>query len=211
MLPLVRFIPPALGLWGLLALPASGDEAPPRPVRKLEMRAVWSPHCDPRPDPCRIDAIVIHDTETPGVTRAATIVNHFLNPRSEVSAHYVIGKAGEIVQCVPDELRAWHAGPSHMDGRTHVNDFSIGIELVNAQTGRDPFTDAQYESLVALTAALIEAHDIPLERIVGHKDVTDYPAVKRDPASNFDWARYKRGVSRLLPSVRVSRYVKLSQ
>lgn len=207
MRPLAPLLSLALALGGMALLGGAAEEAP---ARRLVMTAAWSPNCDARPDPCAIDAIIIHDTETPGVSRAATIVRHFLNPRSEVSAHYVIGKAGEIVQCVPDEMRAWHAGPSHFGGRKKVNDFSIGIELVNAQTGRDPFTDAQYDSLIALTASLVQAHGIPLDRIVGHKDVTDFPEYKRDPAANFDWARFKTGVSRLLETP-VARYVKASQ
>ncbi|MEB3223994.1 MAG: N-acetylmuramoyl-L-alanine amidase, partial [Candidatus Sericytochromatia bacterium] len=146
--------------------------------------------------------------ETPGVTEARTIVNWFQHPRSFVSAHYIIGKRGELVQCVPDERRAWHAGPSKLAGREKVNDFSIGIELVNAQTGRDPFTEAQYRTLAVLTAELVARWGIPLERIVGHRHVTDYPAVKRDPADNFDWARYRRDVTRLLGAVAVRRDVR---
>lgn len=166
-----------------------------------------SPHQDDRPATATIDTIVVHDTETPGVTEARTIVNWFQHPRSLVSAHYIIGKRGEVVQCVPDERRAWHAGPSKLEGRERVNDFSIGIELVNAQTGRDPFTEAQYRSLALLTADLVERHGIPLSRLVGHRHVTNYPTVKRDPADNFDWARYRRDVARTLATTLVRREI----
>ncbi|MBI6546030.1 MAG: N-acetylmuramoyl-L-alanine amidase [Cyanobacteria bacterium NC_groundwater_1444_Ag_S-0.65um_54_12] len=108
----------------------------------LKPLVVWipSPNYDDRPAGAVIDTIVIHDTETPGIRSARTIASHFANPRSGVSAHFIIGKGGEIVQCVDEAKRAFHAGPSLFRGRSHVNDFSIGIELVNAQTGRDPFT-----------------------------------------------------------------------
>jgi N-acetylmuramoyl-L-alanine amidase len=178
---------------------------PVKPVVTLPIAEALSPNVDARPVGTAIDAIVIHDTETPGVTEARTIANHFGNPRSQVSAHYIIGKRGEVLQCVPDDLRAWHAGPSKYQGREKVNDFSIGIELVNAQTGRDPFTDAQYQSLILLTADLVSRHGIPIERIMGHREITNFPKVKRDPADNFDWNRYKMGVRLMLDTKQVQR------
>lgn len=164
-------------------------------VTKPAVTWLTSPNCDARPADTRIDMIVIHDTETPGVTDARAIWRHFARPASHVSAHYVIGKAGEIVQCVPDQLRAWHAGESYLDGQDGLNDTSLGIELVNAQTGRDPFTTAQYRSLVALVSYLVAEYQVPRSRIVGHKDITLKPHVKHDPAPNFSWGRFLDGVS----------------
>lgn len=175
------------------------------PAVELPIIEMPSQHQDDRPEGTVIDAIVVHDTETPGVRDASTIVNWFKNPRSKVSAHYIIGKRGELVQCVPDVRRAWHAGPSKLEDREKVNDFSIGIELVNAQTGTDPFTDAQYRTLALLTADLVLRHQIPLTRIVGHRNVTNYPKVKKDPADNFDWARYFADVEAVLASQQVVR------
>jgi N-acetyl-anhydromuramyl-L-alanine amidase AmpD len=180
-------------------LPAA-PSAGPVVYEALPIVEMPSPHQDDRPATAVIDTLVIHDTETPGVTDARTIVNWFQHPRSQVSAHYIIGKAGELVQCVPDERRAWHAGPSKFNGREKVNDFSIGIELVNAQTGTDPFTEAQYRTLALLTVDLMRRHCIPLAHLTGHRHVTKYPGVKRDPADNFDWRRYKRDVMALLNS-----------
>jgi AmpD protein len=108
---------------------------------------------------------------------------------------------------VADERRAWHAGPSRFEGREKVNDFSIGIELVNAQTGTDPFTDAQYASLIALTADLVSRYNIPLTHITGHRHVTNYPELKHDPADNFDWERYLVGVQEMLANRQVVRSV----
>lgn len=190
-----------------VAMASPAVEKVARPVVSLPIVETLSPNHDERPAGVAIDTIIVHDTETPGVTKATTIANHFLNPRSQVSAHYIIGKAGEILQCVPDTRRAWHAGPSKYAGREKVNDFSIGIELVNAQTGRDPFTDAQYQSLIALTSDLVTRHGIPLERITGHRHVTNYPSIKRDPADNFDWKRYLDGVKAMTATHEVRRAV----
>jgi N-acetylmuramoyl-L-alanine amidase len=180
----------------------------PKPVLTLPITSVDSPNQDDRPAGIAIDTLVVHDTETPGgIRKATTIANYFCNPKSEVSAHYIIGKAGEIVQCVPDEKRAWHAGPSKFEGREKVNDFSIGVELVNTESGTDPFTDAQYASLIALTAELVQRHNIPLSHITGHRNITNYPSLKRDPANNFDWERYRTGVLATLANRQVVRVV----
>lgn len=202
----------ALGLGVFSATPSTADPvtpaastAPDRPVITLAITQMASPNQDDRPAGAAIDCLVIHDTETPNVTEARTIAAHFVNPRSQVSAHYIIGKKGEIIQCVPDARRAWHAGPSRFEGRDRVNDFSIGIELVNAQTGSDPFTDAQYASLNALSADLVARYGIPLARITGHRHVTNYPGIKHDPADNFDWQRYMLGLAETLGTKQVVR------
>lgn len=170
------------------------DRVPTRAIEKPDVTWLMAAHYDARPEGMPIDMIVIHDTETPGVRDARTIWRHFANPKSMVSAHYIIGKDGEIVQSVPDELRAWHTGESYYQGEDHLNDRSIGIELVNAQTGVDPFTNAQYKSLVRLVSYLVNVHDIPMDRIVGHKDITLKPEHKKDPAANFSWSRFMGGV-----------------
>ena len=165
--------------------------------------AIWrpSPHRDARPPGTIIDTIVLHDTETPGVRKAEIVARWFLDPASGVSAHYIIGKDGEVLQCVREEERAFHAGPSLFRGRTRVNDFSIGIELVNAQTGEDPFPEVQMESLVRLVGHLARRWGIPADRVVGHHDITNRPHLKRDPAPNFPWAWLATRLEDTLPPV----------
>jgi N-acetylmuramoyl-L-alanine amidase len=57
------------------------------------------------------------------------------NPLASASAHLVIGKDGQMVQLVPFNVVAWHAGQSTWDagGRHYVgmNQYAIGIELDN--------------------------------------------------------------------------------
>jgi N-acetylmuramoyl-L-alanine amidase len=172
------------------------DAAPVVPVLpKPKVTWVASPNADERTRADGITALVIHDTETPGITKAKTIANHFANPRSEAAAHFIIGKAGEIIQCVDESRRAWHVGPSLLDGVPKVNDFSVGIELVNAEDGKDPFTEAQYRSLTALSAHLVSRFHIPLARIVGHRDVAMPLGRKHDPADNFNWERFRRDLN----------------
>ncbi|MDW8323194.1 MAG: N-acetylmuramoyl-L-alanine amidase, partial [Burkholderiales bacterium] len=56
----------------------------------------------------------------------------FKNPHAKASAHLVIGRDGAIVQMVPFNRIAWHAGISAWDGRRGLNAYAIGIELDNA-------------------------------------------------------------------------------
>ena len=51
---------------------------------------------------------------------------------TSVSAHLVIARSGQILQLLPFNVKAWHAGYSSLEGRQNVNNFSIGIELDNA-------------------------------------------------------------------------------
>lgn len=74
------------------------------------------------------DAIIIHFT---GGSSAESSVSWLQNPQSSASAHVVIGRDGSIVQLVPFDTIAWHAGRSSYGGRSGYNQFSIGIELDN--------------------------------------------------------------------------------
>ena len=74
------------------------------------------------------DTIVIHFT---GGRSAASSANWLCDPKAKASAHVIIGKKGEIIQLVPFDTVAWHAGRSAWDGRSGLNHYSIGIELDN--------------------------------------------------------------------------------
>src|SRR3990167_5333766 len=121
-------------------------------------------HFSVRPDNTDISAIIIHDT---GAKTAKSTLNWFLNPASKVSSHYLIDRDGTIYRCVDDESEAWHAGISNLHGKEQVNEFSVGIELVDADE-KDKYPDEQLEALLEVCVELCEEHHIPLNRIVGH-------------------------------------------
>ncbi len=73
--------------------------------------------------------LVIHYTAGP---TAKSAINSFCSENGNASAHVVIDRNGEITQLVPFNRVAWHAGISSWDGLTGLNNYSIGIELVNA-------------------------------------------------------------------------------
>ncbi len=102
-----------------------------------------------------------------------------------VSAHYLIDREGTVLRLVEDKNIAYHAGVSSVpDGRTNVNFFSIGIELMN--TKEDKCTSSQYKSLNKLLDLLENNYSI--KYTLGHDDIA--PNRKDDPW-NFDWDKVK--------------------
>jgi N-acetylmuramoyl-L-alanine amidase len=75
------------------------------------------------------DTIVIHYTAGPS---AESSVNTFMDPERKVSAHLVVDLDGAVSQLVPFNIKAWHAGKSSHKNRNGLNQYSIGIEIVNA-------------------------------------------------------------------------------
>ena len=109
----------------------------------------------------------------------------------EVSAHLLIRRDGSVMQFVPFNERAWHAGASMFRGVPCCNDRSIGIEL----EGEDetPYEDAQYEALQGIIRALCTAYPAISPRdVAGHSDIA--PGRKTDPGPAFDWLRLYDGL-----------------
>ena len=141
-----------------------------------------SPNHDARALP--VSRVVLHYT---GMQTAAEAEARLSDPGAQVSAHYLIDEAGEVVSLVPEHRRAWHAGRSFWRGINDVNSASIGIELVNPghEWGYRAFPAAQMEALLPLLARIVRDHDVPRANVVGHSDVA--PARKEDPGELFDW------------------------
>lgn len=169
---------------------------------------VLSPHRDARPPGAVPELIVIHGISVPagqfggpwidrlfaGDLPAAAHAEFAEIAALRVSAHALIRRDGSISQYVPFGERAWHAGQSSYAGRPACNDFSVGIELEG--TDDTAYSDAQYEALTALIAALCAAYaGLAPGRIVGHSDIA--PGRKSDPGPAFDWPRLR---SRLRPA-----------
>jgi AmpD protein len=165
-------------------------------------RQVLSPHCDARPAGVAPELLVVHGISLPPGefggpwidrlftgTLPAEVHPYFKEIEGLIaSAHALIRRDGQIVQYVPFGERAWHAGKSAYQGRPGCNDFSIGVELEGADG--TPYTDAQYEALTALTAALLACYaSLSAQAITGHSDVA--PGRKTDPWPTFDWPRFR--------------------
>ncbi|MEA3452781.1 MAG: N-acetylmuramoyl-L-alanine amidase, partial [Patescibacteria group bacterium] len=106
----------------------------------------------------------------------------------KVASHYLIDQKGNIYQLVNDNNIAYHAGSGIMpDGRTGINNFSIGIEMIYHKT--ESPKEIQYQTLAKLVRHKMEEYNIPLTNIVGHQDIS--PSKKTDPW-NFDWEKFKK-------------------
>ncbi len=137
----------------------------------------------------KIRYIVIHDTEG----SYDGTVSEFLDPKVEISAHYVVRSSdGAVTQMVRTKDIAWHAGAWNMNSQ------SIGIEHEGvAVDGATWYTDAMYRSSAKLVRYLAARYGIPLDRehIIGHEDVanaSNYANSHWDPGPFWDWDRYMR-------------------
>ena len=137
-----------------------------------------SPNFDAR----RPNLVVIHHTSDDTIEEALQTLT---TPARKVSAHYLIGRDGEVVTLVDEKERAWHAGLSWWGGMRDVNSLSIGIELDN--NGDEPFADAQIVSLLEVLAGIRKRYHLPVANVVGHGDVA--PSRKVDPSVYFPWKR----------------------
>ncbi len=188
--PVVPTISPIAPPQEVTPTPTRPGQAPAKPA----IQWVGSPHFNARRSPNDITCIVIHSTANSSLKG---VIDWFNNPTSQLSAHYTIGKDGTIVQHVKDSDRAWHAGQSVWKGRNSVNDFGIGIELVNLNDGQDPYPEAQHQANVALCAYLCFRYNIEVDDIMGHLDIALPPGRKSDPRG-YDLNRLRREVAAML-------------
>jgi AmpD protein len=163
------------------------------------VQRLLSPNHDERPPSAAIELLLVHNISLPpGCFGGGEVADLFLNrldcgahPYFEglrglcVSAHFFVRRDGGVIQFVSTLARAWHAGVSCFEGRERCNDFSVGVELEGTDT--QPYEDAQYRTLAALTLALRQRHP-SLRAARGHEHVA--PARKTDPGPAFDWQRY---------------------
>lgn len=171
-----------------------------------EARQHLSPNCDSRPDESDISLIVIHGISLPpgkfGKDYIDQLFCNQLNPDEhpyfkdisdlKVSSHLLIRRDGEVVQYVPFQKRAWHAGVSCYEKRDCCNDYSIGIEM----EGEDetPYTDTQYLVLATIIKDLIKSYpELNEQTITGHSDIA--PGRKTDPGEAFDWGILRKLLS----------------
>ena len=160
-----------------------------------------SPNYNERPYNSKISLLVLHAISLPPSVYGKNYVEDFfmnkLNASDhdyfdqikdlKVSSHLYIKRNGKMIQFVPLNKRAWHAGESSYKGIEDCNDYSIGIELEGSDN--DYFSDEQYKMLIKTTKSIIKNYsEIDKDKIVGHSDIA--PGRKTDPGNKFEWNRY---------------------
>jgi N-acetyl-anhydromuramyl-L-alanine amidase AmpD len=106
-----------------------------------------------------------------------------------VSAHFLVGRDGRIVQLVSLDDRSWHAGTSEYQGHRNLNRISIGIEMEHVD-GKDDWSEAQIKAMAKLVTDLRHRFGIPVEKVIGHVDVAMPRKRKVDPM-DFPWERFR--------------------
>ena len=130
--------------------------------------------------------IVLHDTEGGGSPQNA--IEGWASNGQRVAAHFVVGKDGTVVQCVPMDNIAHHAGYGNRgynaqfgvpeDGRDDkrgtssydygMNGYSIGIELVHEGWSGERYPEAQLGALDRLIAYIDSYYGFQ-STIIDHK------------------------------------------
>ena len=164
------------------------------------VRFVPSPNFDERPEGVPVSLVVVHNISLPPNEFGGPFIEQFFTNHldskahpyfseiadQKVSAHILIRRDGEVVQFVPFNKRAWHAGQSEYKDCKNCNDFSIGIELEGAD--ETPYEEAQYLVLATLVDSLRVVYpSLSKAGIVGHSDIA--PGRKTDPGLAFQWEK----------------------
>ena len=121
------------------------------PIGRANRPALYNPH----------EYITIHNTGN--TSKGADAIGHgyFLKTTTDlVSWHYTVDSVN-IVQHLPDNETAFHAG----DGSGNGNRKSIGIEIAVNSDGN---LELAHDRAAELTANLLNEYTIPLDRVMQH-------------------------------------------
>ena len=160
------------------------------PKISLNLERNYSINFDlPERDKKLIKFIIIHYT---GMKVESKAIERLVNPKSKVSTHYFIRNDGTIINMVPDEYVAWHAGVSSWKNFKFLNKYSIGVELSNPghNHGYKNFSHKQILSLTKLLKIFIKEYKIKRQNILGHSDIA--PLRKKDPGEKFPWKKLEK-------------------
>lgn len=132
-----------------------------------------------------------------------------------VSCHYVVDTNGDIYKIWNDKDILWHAWESAWKGKTNLNRYSIGIEIVGPLSDGG-FTDAQRATVASLVQELCAKYKIPQDKILRHKDISWYRG-KWDVSDTFwSWKyksfdEYRKSLFPTTPTMPKSRYTEIME
>ncbi len=161
-------------------------------VEALTISDAWaSPRSRERPRRSTTLYIILHTTEggSAGALRK-------LQRRGE--AHYLVDETGGVFRIVNRRRVAYHCGRSMWDGRTNLDEVSIGIEVAGYHYRA--LSAAQVRSLAALLRELQRIYRIPDERVLTHSMVA-YGAPNRWHRQNHR-GRKRCGMQFACPNLR---------
>ena len=148
----------------------------------------------------KVSEIIVHATGGPfcrggqvafSPSGTGPSIKRFFEANGTVSIHYIVDRDGQVLKSVPEDEVAIHA--------VDHNDRSIGIELINAGDGREPYPEVQVHALAQLIRGIQARWRIPLAEVKGHEDVDKSTFEcggksvrrKQDPGPRFPWDRFR--------------------
>lgn len=132
----------------------------------------------------RVKDIVIHYVANPGSTAKGNR-DYFDSADSYVSAHFVVGLEGEVIQCIPLDEQS--------SASNNRNSDTISIEVCHpSENGK--FNDRTYGALVQLTAWLCEEFHLGTDDIIRHYDITGKNCPKYYVEHPDAWEAFKEAV-----------------
>ncbi len=136
----------------------------------------------------RIKNIVVHYVGNPGTT-AQENRDYFNSSDSTVSAHFVVGLDGEIIQCIPLREQSSASNNRNVD--------TISIEVCHPDSTGE-FTVASYNATVKLCVWLCQQFGLDEEDIIRHYDITGKLCPKYYVEHPAAWAQFKEYVKERL-------------
>jgi len=189
----------------------------------------------------RIKFLIMHYTGSDyhhslqALVHQGSVSSHYLVPESHDKTY--LDDELKVLKLVDENERAWHAGSSYWQGRTAINDQSIGIEIVNTakceylpqeQTELvkeqglvnnqlvvnkmcffPDYDPKQIQLLIELSKEILKQNpDITPTNIIGHSDISAQR--KNDPGPRFPWYQlYQSGIGAWYEQETVLKYWQL--
>lgn len=128
-------------------------------------------------------SLVIHSTSSSRKNTRFEAEANYLYQSDDVSAHYLIGKSGQIVQFLAPSLwSAWHAGAALPHWQ---NERSIGIELHHS-VDDPPYPKAQIDALTWLAKDIMVRYRLAANDVETHGQIAlPGPYVRKHDPHNW--------------------------
>ena len=131
----------------------------------------------PRPEGTEVSTVVLTYSVSPTIHETVTKLYD-----NGASVHYTIRQDGFLDQHYNEDVKAFHSGKSAWHGKAGVNDYAIGVMLIN--DAQSQFPQEQINKLVSLLGDINTRHNKTME-IVGLGEVAPHKHIA--PGNLFPW------------------------
>lgn len=151
-------------------------------VKNLVSSSKYSVKCPYSMTPTRI---VVHNTANDASARNE--VQYMISNNNQVSFHYAVDDK-EVVQGIPENRNAWHAGDENGTG----NRQGLSVEICYSKSGGTKFTNAE-KNAAKFIAQLLKERGWGIDKVTKHQDYSG----KYCPHRTLDmgWQRFLNMVS----------------